>query len=100
MTGILGTVWCMRDNLTEIAWTAKAPLREAALSIADPPLAQSWEGKIRRALVRDVPVPPTSLGVYGFGKELARTARLALIADELGEERLEVSMVCLIPCAG
>lgn len=100
MTGILGSAWCMRDNLTEIAWTAKAPLREAALSIADRPLAQSWEGKVRGALVRDVNVLPTSPGVYGFRKELARTARLALIADELGEECIEVSMVCSVPCAG
>ncbi|CAM9883951.1 unnamed protein product, partial [Hapterophycus canaliculatus] len=31
MTGIVGSIWTMRDNLMDIAWTARTPIREAAL---------------------------------------------------------------------
>lgn len=85
MTGIVGSVWTMRDNLTDIAWTARTPLKEAALAIDDPLLALSWERRMQDALAGDLLTTlPTAPDVYSFGKEVARMARLALIADELG----------------
>eukprot|EP00903_Cladosiphon_okamuranus_P005442 g5427.t1 len=86
MTGIVGSVWTMRDNLTDITWTARTPLEEAALTIDDPLLALSWEKRMRDALAGDLLTTlPTAPDVYSFGKEVARMARLALIADELGD---------------
>ncbi|CAM9323676.1 unnamed protein product [Ectocarpus sp. 4 AP-2014] len=86
MTGIVGSVWTMRDNLTDIAWTARTPLQEAALSIDDPLLSLSWERRMHDALAADVnSVLPSAPDVYSFGKEISRMARLALVADELGD---------------
>lgn len=86
MTGIVGAVWKMRDNLTDTAWTAKTTLHEASVGIDDPLLSLSWEQQVRKALADDLHTTlPTAPDVYGFGKEIARMARLALIADELGE---------------
>lgn len=86
MTGIVGAVWTMRDNLTDISWTARTPLDEASVGIDDPLLSLSWERQVRKALDGDLHTTvPTAPDVYGFGKEVARMARLALIADELGE---------------
>lgn len=86
MTGIVGSVWTMRDNLTDISWAARTPLQEAALAIDDDLLSLSWERRIRDALAADLETTlPTAPDVYSFGKEVARMARLALIADELGE---------------
>lgn len=85
MTGIVGTTWFMRDNLTDVGWTARTPLRDNTVAGHDTPVTRSWEARVLEALSEDVRVPPASPGVYGFGKEVARTARLALIADELGE---------------
>lgn len=86
MTGIVGSVWTMRDNLTDIAWTARTTLHEASVGIDDPLLSLSWEKQVKAALADDLHTTlPTAPDVYGFGKEIARMARLALIADELGE---------------
>lgn len=86
MTGIVGSVWKMRDNLTDISWSARTPIDEASLGIDDPLLSLSWEREMRKALAVDLLTGfPTAPDVYGFGKEVARMARLALIADELGE---------------
>ena len=86
MTGIVGSVWTIRDNLTDIAWTARTTLHEASVGIDDPLLALSWEKQVKTALGEDLHTTlPTAPDVYGFGKEIARMARLVLIADELGE---------------
>lgn len=85
MTGIVGSSWSMTDNLTDIAWEARTPLSEAAKGIDDPLLMLSWERQIEKALAADLAVMPTAPDIYGFGKECARLARLALIADELGK---------------
>lgn len=86
MTGIVGSVWTMRDNLTDIVWTARTTLHEASVGIDDPLLSLSWEKQVKAALAEDLDTTlPTAPDVYGFGKEIARMARLALIADELGE---------------
>ena len=48
-------------------------------------LSTSQLDDIARSLQRDVKIDlPNSTDPYGFGKEIARLARLALIADELG----------------
>lgn len=86
MTGIVGSVWTLRDNLTDISWASRTPLKEAALTMDDTLLSLSWEKRVRDALAADLASTlPTAPDVYSFGKEIARMARLALIADELGE---------------
>ncbi|KAG5183806.1 glycosyl hydrolase family 81-domain-containing protein, partial [Tribonema minus] len=58
MTGVVGTSWEMREALTAI----------------------------RAELVKDISTEhPTAADIYGFSKQSARMARLALIAEELGE---------------
>lgn len=95
MTGIVGSVWTMRDNLTDIAWSARTPLKEAALAMDDPLMSLSWEPRVRDALAADLRTTlPTAPDVYSFGKEVARMARLALIADELGEGSFCGVVVC------
>ena len=98
MTGIVGSVWTMRDNLTDIAWTAKTPLKEALLDIDDPLMSLTSERRVRDALAADLGTTlPTAPDVYSFGKQVARMARLALIADELGKFFLSrPGVVCLL----
>lgn len=93
MTGIVGSTWEMRDSLTDIAWTARTPLSEVSKAINDPLLTVSWQRQVRKALAEDLAALPTAPDVYGFGKECARTARFALIADELGEFQLPVDLI-------
>lgn len=98
MTGIVGSVWIMTDNLTDIAWTARTPLAEAAKEIDDPLLTLSWEGQVKKALAADLNVVPSAPDIYGFGKECARLARLALIADELGNPFFFTLLLLLLSC--
>ncbi|CAM9532890.1 unnamed protein product, partial [Ascophyllum nodosum] len=86
MAGIVGSVWTMHDNLTDIAWIARTPLDKATAAVDDPLLSLSWKRQIKKALAEDLrTVLPTAPDVYGFGKQIARFARLVLIADELGD---------------
>lgn len=87
----------MRDNLTDISWSARSPLSAAASVsggdddegddetkslLSDPSLTGE---ALRDALAEDVGIMlPTAPDVYGFGKLCARMARLAIIADEIG----------------
>jgi endo-1,3(4)-beta-glucanase len=77
LTGVEGSTWTMSLPLSTIAWTAPRPLAPAHLDA------------VRSALAGDasfVPDPGTvDTDPYFGGKQLAKLARLALIADELGE---------------
>ena len=77
MVGIKGHVWTFNEPLTTITW--RAPNGNQTDKIAD----------IRTALQEDV----ANTGCckddpYYGGKEMAKLARLALIADEIGEIEL------------
>jgi len=73
MTGISGKSWKMRIPLSTISWTARKPIDSGK------------KQEIRNALLADQNLVPDATDPYFFGVEIGRTARLALIADELGE---------------
>jgi endo-1,3(4)-beta-glucanase len=73
MTGIIGTVWSLKETLTTIQWNAPRPI--------DPTKVPD----IRAALINDQNIRPGAQDPYFFGKQVALMGRLALIADQLGE---------------
>jgi endo-1,3(4)-beta-glucanase len=77
LTGVEGSTWTMRLPLSTIGWTAPRSM------------AASHVEAVRAALAVDASYTPDALAVandpYFGGKFLAKLARLALIADELGE---------------
>jgi endo-1,3(4)-beta-glucanase len=76
MTGVAGTRWELVEPLTDITWGAPRPI--------DP----QFEPDVRAALQADVNEGIGPLDPYFGGKAIAKVARLALIADELGETAL------------
>merc|ERR1719481_1013060 len=77
MVGIPGDVWYFLEPLTTITWGAPRPV------------ASSTENDIRSALAQDIAnTPCCNDDPYFGGKQMAVYARLALIADELGETSL------------
>lgn len=74
LTGVLGNVWTLSERLTTITWDAPRPI--------DPARVEAIRGALR-AETRSLAIYPGD--PYFFGKGLARIARLALIADQLGE---------------
>jgi endo-1,3(4)-beta-glucanase len=76
LTGVEGSGWAMSLPLSTIGWSAPRPVAPAHLEA------------LRTALLADASyVPPADVTTdpYFGGKYLAKLARLALIADELGE---------------
>ena len=77
MTGIVGDSWLMSEPLTDIDWFSPNGI--------DPSRAES----IRAALNEDVIGNDVVAGdPYFGGKQMAKLARLSLIAEELGEDSL------------
>jgi len=76
MFGVLGDSWEMEVELPEANWGADNPIP----SHLRPALLQS--------LKRDVYLLTDSWDVYNYTKQASRMARLALIADEMGESEL------------
>ena len=75
MTGIIGDYWYLEQRLTSIRWTAKRPIRK-----------ESYIKEIAKALRQDVYDSPVwARDSYTFGKQIARLARISLIAEEFGE---------------
>lgn len=76
MRGVIGDSWTMEEPLTPIGWTAASPI------------APAFEQEVRDALAEDVGFGVTAPDPYFGGKQFSALARLALIADELGEPAL------------
>ena len=76
MVGVSGDVWTMKETLTTINWSAPRPIKDDKIE------------DVRKALPEDIGFSVTVNDTYFGGKQLAAIARLALIADELGEEEL------------
>ena len=77
MTGIVGDSWLMNEPLTNIDWFSPNGI--------DPSRAES----IRAALNEDVLGNDVVAGdPYFGGKQMAKLARLSLIAEEMGEDSL------------
>ncbi|KAF0683624.1 Aste57867_24330 [Aphanomyces stellatus] len=73
MTFVLGNSWRLADTLTDIGFASP---RQATVDALEPLLV---------ALKNDSNYTPVALDPYFFGKEVARQARLVLIADELNQ---------------
>jgi endo-1,3(4)-beta-glucanase len=72
---MVGDLWKLQYNMVNVGWNYQLTDK----------LSTSQLDEIARQLMLDVrSVVPTSVDPYTFGKELARMARLALIADNLG----------------
>lgn len=73
MLGVVGDTWTVDEPLPVVEWGAPRPI------------APSKVEDVRAALIADMEKPMLVPDPYGAGKEMAAVARLALIADELGE---------------
>jgi len=72
---VVGDVWRLQYNLVQLGW--QYTLSEK--------LSTQQLDEIAKNLIQDVKsIYPTAVDTYTFGKEIARMARLALIADNLG----------------
>jgi endo-1,3(4)-beta-glucanase len=80
MTGLVGNVWRLRENLTPIVWNAPSGI------------PASKKQDILNALNGDKGARAQLTDPYWGGKSLAKMARLALIADELGETATATSI--------
>ena len=90
--GVVGSVWELEEPLSTMGFFAPQPLEDCPAS---------WIESLASALEEDMTVEesgtnpeghlvdPKWIDPYGFGKAVARVARLALIAEELGQEDQE-----------
>lgn len=78
--GVLGDTWVLTQPMTPIAWTAPRPIDPAR------------EPAVRAALLQDINATVLAPDPYFGGKELAKLGRLALIADELGEDQVALQL--------
>ncbi|XP_049850815.1 uncharacterized protein LOC126323934 [Schistocerca gregaria] len=75
MLGILGSKWKMIEPLTKIEFRAPRGISQDKLD------------DVKAAIVDDLAEVPIPTDTYSFGKVSARYARLALIADEVGDTK-------------
>ncbi|OQR84500.1 endo-1,3(4)-beta-glucanase [Achlya hypogyna] len=81
MTGVVGNTWTFADTLDEPAWDYPTQGIMATPESAEYAAAVA---AIKAALPRDSAMYPTfTADAYNFGKQIAREARLVLIADRL-----------------
>jgi endo-1,3(4)-beta-glucanase len=80
MSGLVGKTWRMTEQLTSITWSAP---RE---------ISPQYIESIRTALRAEQSMTQRASDTYGGGKNLGAMARLALIADELGETAIATSI--------
>lgn len=75
MIPIIGHKWVMREKLTTIEWNSPGKIDPSKLDV------------IKQSLLNDLKeYPQIPSDTYSFGKVVARYARLALIADEVGND--------------
>lgn len=75
MTGVTGDVWTLNEPLTRLSWSAPSSI--VADKVTD----------IKTALARDAADEQANAeDVYTFGKQIAKLARLVLIADDLKDD--------------
>ena len=75
LTPIIGEVWKLSYNIPVVSWNYVISDKFSTTQLDD----------IAKQLIQDIKeVIPSSLDTYSFGKEIARMARLTLIADNLG----------------
>lgn len=75
LRAIVGTIWRLQYNLTQVGWNY----------IVRDKLTTEMLDEIARELISEIhQYPPGASDPYGFGKQIARLASLALLADNLG----------------
>jgi endo-1,3(4)-beta-glucanase len=80
MSGLVGKSWKMTEQLTTITWGAPRSIPSQYIE------------SIRTALRAEQSMTQTASDTYSSGKNLAAMARLALIADEIGETSIASSI--------
>ena len=76
MTGVIGETWTLKEKLTTTEWFAPNGIDSSKLDA------------IKSALNEDINTEIYATDPYFGGKQMARIARLAIIADEVGETAL------------
>ncbi|RLN93899.1 hypothetical protein BBJ28_00014097 [Nothophytophthora sp. Chile5] len=77
MTAVLGSCWEMQETLPTASFEEQSVV-----------VQPEYVDAIKVALANDSDYTPEAKDPYYFGKEIGRQARLVLIADKLGEEKL------------
>ena len=80
MVGVVGEAWTLNEALPPVEWGAPRPI--------DP----TRKEEVRAALKADMEKLMVVPDPYGSGKEMGAVGRLALIADELGEDEVALSL--------
>lgn len=73
MQGVVGARWTLSYPLSQVTWNAARAVKADKVE------------ELRTALMTDASYVPVAQDPYFAGKQLARLARLALVADELSE---------------
>jgi len=76
LTGIIGSNWALTETLTTVTWHSPRAPDQAKISA------------IKSALSNDKYVLPRAADSYFFSKEVSSMARLALIAESIGETNI------------
>ncbi|KAJ1967696.1 hypothetical protein H4R35_006634 [Dimargaris xerosporica] len=86
MTAVLGDSWVLHIPKMDVGWETSNPV------------PQGERSKLIEYLKEDVKgsKPAQENQLYEFGKEVARVARLALIADQLGETSLKKDAIAIL----
>eukprot|EP00028_Trichosphaerium_sp_Am-I-7-wt_P011751 CAMPEP_0168539794 /NCGR_PEP_ID=MMETSP0405-20121227/22058_1 /TAXON_ID=498012 /ORGANISM="Trichosphaerium sp, Strain Am-I-7 wt" /LENGTH=503 /DNA_ID=CAMNT_0008569461 /DNA_START=222 /DNA_END=1733 /DNA_ORIENTATION=+ len=82
MTGVQGSTWTLKYSLPDVQWDAPRPIDPTRIEDIKTSLQddQNW------------PIEP-AVDVYAYGKTLSASARLALIADQVGEVTIRNNLV-------
>jgi endo-1,3(4)-beta-glucanase len=73
MTGVVGDEWVLQEELTKTRWFEKTQFSDQTVQI------------LQTVLKEDKSMTPKAQDTYFFGKEIAAMGRLALIADQIGD---------------
>lgn len=94
---VVGTQWTLRYPLSAITWHSPTASSQTERSLHH---ADNLTSAIRAQAQHDIHLtPPTAPDVYGFGKQLARLARLTLILERVGDPAGALAAVAVLRSA-
>ncbi|KAJ1675791.1 hypothetical protein EV182_000569 [Spiromyces aspiralis] len=85
MTGVIGATWTISESLSSIGFTGPNKI--------DPALRDRIAAQLKQDVASQTVMDVTDSDPYFFGKGIARLARLALIAEELGESDIQAQVL-------
>lgn len=98
MTGVYGSVWHLRESLPDVAWDFASDGLfveddSKGANTQDAALRQAMRDKVIKSIVAQLATdadayPVLAVDSYNFGKQIAREARLLLIADRFQQQAL------------